>query len=58
MQGWGESDVDEIVAALEYAYDHREQVRQIGRRSREWLIERERTWQAHTRELKSWILSL
>jgi glycosyltransferase involved in cell wall biosynthesis len=58
MQGWGESDVDEIVAALEYAYDHREQVRQIGRRSREWLIERERTWQAHARELKSWILSL
>jgi glycosyltransferase involved in cell wall biosynthesis len=50
--------VDEIVAALEYAYDHREQVRQIGRRSREWLIERERTWQAHARELKSWILSL
>jgi glycosyltransferase involved in cell wall biosynthesis len=57
-QGWGESDVDEIVAALEYAYDHREQLRQIGLRSREWLIEHDRTWQAHARELKAWILSL
>ena len=58
MQGWGESDVDEIVAALEYAYDHRDQVRQIGRRSREWLVEHQRTWQAHARELKDWILSI
>lgn len=57
-QGWGESDVDEIVAALEYAYDHREQARQIGGRSREWLIDNSRTWQAHARELKAWILSI
>ncbi len=56
-QGWGESDVDEIVAALEFAYDHREQTRQIGRQSREWLIDHGRTWQAHARELKTWLLS-
>ena len=56
--GWGESDVDEIVAALEFAHEHREQARQIGIRSREWLIEHGRTWQAHANELKGWILSI
>jgi glycosyltransferase involved in cell wall biosynthesis len=50
--GWGESDVDEIVAALEFAYEHREQVQQIGTRSRAWLIEHGRTWQSHANELK------
>ncbi len=55
-EGWGESDVDEIVAALEFAYERREQARQIGMRAREWLIEHGRTWQAHANELKRWIL--
>lgn len=55
--GWGESDVDEIVAALEFAYEHREQARQIGTRSREWLIAHGRTWQSHAAELKQWILA-
>ena len=58
MLGWGESDIDEIVAALEYAYDHREQVRQLGLRSREWVIKHRRTWQAHADELKRWILTI
>jgi glycosyltransferase involved in cell wall biosynthesis len=57
MQGWGESDIDEIVAALEFAYEDRERVRALGRRSRDWLIEHDRTWQAHARDLKSWLLS-
>lgn len=52
---WGESDIDEIVAALEFAYQHREQARRIGMRSREWLIEHGRTWQFHADELKQWI---
>ena len=56
--GWGESDVDEIVAALEFAYEHREDARQLGMRSRTWLIEHGRTWQSHAAELKQWILSL
>ena len=56
--GWGESDVDEIVAALEFAYENREQTRQIGIRSRAWLIEHGRTWQSHANELKRWILSI
>lgn len=56
--GWGESDVDEIIAALEFAYEHREQARQIGMCSREWLIEHGRTWQFHANELKRWILAI
>jgi len=58
MQGWGESDVDEIVAALEFAYEDRERARALGMRSREWLIRHDRTWQAHARDLKQWLLSL
>ena len=58
MLGWGESDVDEIVAALEYAYDNREQLRQLGLRSREWLIGHRRTWQAHAEALKTWFLTI
>ena len=58
MLGWGESDVDEIVAALEYAYDNRERLRQLGLRSREWLIGHRRTWQAHADELKNWFLTI
>jgi glycosyltransferase involved in cell wall biosynthesis len=58
MQGWGESDIDEIVAALEFAYEQREHAREIGLASRAWLIGHDRTWQAHARELKGWLLSL
>lgn len=56
-QGWGESDVDEIVAALEFAYERRRDARQLGLRSREWLIAHGRTWQSHATELKQWILA-
>jgi glycosyltransferase involved in cell wall biosynthesis len=56
-QGWGESDVDEIIAGLEFAYEHREDARQIGARSREWLLQHDRTWQAHARALKAWLHS-
>jgi len=57
-EGWGESDVDEIVEALEFAYTKREDARRIGLRARQWLIDHGRTWEAHARELKGWILSL
>jgi glycosyltransferase involved in cell wall biosynthesis len=56
-QGWGESDVDEMVAALEFAYQRRQDAKRIGTRSREWLLEHDRTWQAHARDVKAWILS-
>ncbi len=58
MIGWGESDVDEIVAALESAYERRDAARALGLRSREWMIDHGRTWQAHADALKRWVLSL
>ena len=57
-EGWGESDVDEIVAALEFAYAHRDEARAIGRRGREAIVERQRTWEAHAGALKPWLVSL
>ena len=54
---WGESDVDEIVAALEFAYQRRDESRAIGMRARGWLIDHDRTWQAHATALKSWLAS-
>jgi len=50
--------MDEIIAGLEFAYEHREDARQIGARSREWLLQHDRTWQAHARALKAWLLSI
>jgi glycosyltransferase involved in cell wall biosynthesis len=58
MDGWTDTDVEEIVAALEFAYEHRDEARQIGARSREWLIAHDRTWKAHASALKSWLLSM
>jgi glycosyltransferase involved in cell wall biosynthesis len=57
MAGWGESDVDEIVAALEFAYDERERARMIGVHSRACLIAQRRTWQCHAEDLRDWILA-
>ena len=57
MVDWGESDVDEIVAALEFAYERRDCARRLGLRSRQWLIDQGRTWQAHAGALKDWIVA-
>ena len=55
--GWGESSVDEIVAALEYVYENREEARRLGSRARQWLIGNDRTWKRHATELKDWLLA-
>jgi glycosyltransferase involved in cell wall biosynthesis len=56
--GWGESDVDEIVAALEFAHANREEARAIGLRGAAWLRANRRTWHDHASALKSVVLSL
>src|ERR1051326_3777478 len=56
-EGWGESDVDEIVGALERLYTDTELRTRIGKRGAEWLLEKDRTWQTHAREVKSLVLS-
>ena len=55
--GWGESDVDEIVAALEFAYDNRDRTREVGRRGAAWLVANRRTWRDHAAALKSLVCS-
>ena len=57
VDDWGESDLDEMVAALEWAYTHREEARALGLRSREWLLAHGRTWQQHAAALKHWLLA-
>jgi len=48
-EGWGESDVDEIVAALESLYQSSERRREIGAAAAEFM--RERTWARHAEHL-------
>jgi glycosyltransferase involved in cell wall biosynthesis len=57
-EGWGESDVEEIVAALERAYTQRESCRQLGLDAARFLTEQRRTWRDHAAELKQFVLSL
>lgn len=56
--GWGESDVGEIVDALEVLYSDSEKRRHIGIRGAEWILEQKRTWRDYAATLKSHVLSL
>ncbi len=56
-EGWGESDLEEIDAALEFAYQDRAAAAAIGTRSRQSLLDRGRTGQQHAATLKEWVLS-
>ena len=58
VEGWGESDLDEIDAALERVYQDREAAAAIGMRARDVLIANRRTWADHAAELKAWLLSI
>ena len=57
-EGWGESDLEEIIAALETLYTDTDKRAAIGRRGAEWIVEARRTWANHAAELKSVLLSL
>jgi len=48
-EGWGESNIDEIVAALESLYQSSEMRRSIGAAAAEFM--RPRTWAKHADEL-------
>jgi glycosyltransferase involved in cell wall biosynthesis len=48
-EGWGESDVDEIVTALETLYQSSERRQEIGAAAAEFM--RERTWARHAEHL-------
>ena len=55
---WGESDVDEIVQALERLYADSSFRHKTGRAGAAWIVARDRTWASHARQLKSLIMSL
>jgi glycosyltransferase involved in cell wall biosynthesis len=57
-EGWGESDVEEIVEALERLYGDTALRRQIGDAGAAWIVGQGRTWSNHARQLKSLLLSL
>jgi glycosyltransferase involved in cell wall biosynthesis len=54
VAGWGESDIDEIVEALERVYAHREEARQRGLAGAATLGQF--TWARTAREMKALVL--
>jgi glycosyltransferase involved in cell wall biosynthesis len=54
--GWGESNVDEIIEALEMLYADRKRREAIGAAGARWIREH-RTWQIHAAKLKDLVLS-
>ena len=48
-QDWGQSNVDEIVAKLEHAYLHRDELKQVGKNGRTFI--EQFTWDNQTRQL-------
>ena len=56
--GWGESRVEEIVAALETLYTDTQMRKRIAARGAEWILERHRTWRDHANSLKNHLLTL
>jgi glycosyltransferase involved in cell wall biosynthesis len=55
--GWGESNVDEIVDALEMLYADKARRQSIGATASRW-VSTNRTWQRHAADLKAFVLSL
>lgn len=56
--GWGESRVEEIVAALEKFYTDTQQRKRIAARGSAWILEHRRTWRDHASTLKNHLVSL
>jgi glycosyltransferase involved in cell wall biosynthesis len=50
--GWGESDVDEAVDALEFAYTERDRAKAVGQRGASWVVRNGWTWADHASALK------
>jgi glycosyltransferase involved in cell wall biosynthesis len=57
MEGWGESDVDEMLAGMEALYTDTARRKRIGEQAARWIVAN-RTWQKHAAELKEFVLSL
>lgn len=55
---WGESNVEEILQALERLYSDSSYRHKMGSDGAAWILARGRTWVNHARQLKSLIMSL
>ncbi len=55
-EGWGESSVDEVIAALELLYTDTQARKRIGARGAEWIVENGRTWRNHAAAFKRYLL--
>jgi glycosyltransferase involved in cell wall biosynthesis len=56
--GWGESDVEEILDSLERLYTDTALRRAIGRAGADWILREGRSWANHAGRLKSLVLSV
>jgi len=56
--GWGETPVEEIVAALESLYADSQLRKRLAARGSAWILEHRRTWNDHAAQLKAHLLSL
>jgi glycosyltransferase involved in cell wall biosynthesis len=57
-EGWGESSVEEIVAALERLYSDTQERKHIGSRGAGWILDKQRTWRDHAAALKAHLRTL
>jgi glycosyltransferase involved in cell wall biosynthesis len=57
-EGWGESDVEEMVEALERLYSDSALRKKIGVAGAAWILEQDRTWANHAHGVKSLLLSI
>jgi glycosyltransferase involved in cell wall biosynthesis len=57
-EGWGETSVEELVAALEQLYTDTQYRRRIGARGAEWIVQHGRTWRDHAAALKRHLMGL
>jgi glycosyltransferase involved in cell wall biosynthesis len=57
-QGWGESDLEELLLALETLYSDTATRRRIGEGGARWIPEQSRTWATHATALKTYCQQL
>jgi glycosyltransferase involved in cell wall biosynthesis len=54
-EGWCESSVEEIIDALEWTYQQREQAHEVGLNGSRWMTTNRRTWSDHAHDLLAWV---
>jgi len=57
-EGWGETSVEDLIAALEQLYTDTQYRKRVGARAAEWIVAHRRTWRDHAAALKQHLLGL